>query len=178
MRIARIWKGGMMSENAWEKLGAQRDEIAGAGPALFGLVRFWSRRWVTGAIDNLPQERARVQDVLVLESIDAVSSRGEVSVSDVAQELGIDHSGASRMVAEAAAHGLIVRSVSAGDARKATLSVTETGADLLTEAHAWQQETFERLVSRWSVEDATKLATYLRRLAGEVRELPANVTRN
>ncbi|MGI8483653.1 MAG: MarR family winged helix-turn-helix transcriptional regulator [Thermomicrobiales bacterium] len=155
-----------------------RTGVSGAGPALFGLVRFWSRRWVTGAIDNLPQERARVQDVLVLESIDAVSSRGDVSVSDVAQELGIDHSGASRMVAEAAAHGLIVRSVSAGDARRTALTFTEDGIDLLTNAHGWQEEAFERLVCGWPVEDATRFAGYLRQLAGEVRGLPANVTRN
>lgn len=158
-----------MSKDFSGELSEHRTGVTGAGPALFGLVRFWSRRWVTGAIDNLPQERAGVQDVLVLESIDAVSSRGEVSVSDVAQELGIDQSGASRMITEATSHGFVARETSAGDARKATLSVTKTGADLLTEAHAWQQETFERLVSRWSVEDATKLATYLRRLAHDVR---------
>lgn len=158
-----------MSKDFSGEVSEHRTGVAGAGPALFGLVRFWSRRWVTGAIDNLPQERAGFQDVLVLESIDAVSSRGEVSVSDVALELGIDHSGASRMITEATSHGFVARETSAGDARRATLSVTETGADLLTEAHAWQQETFERLVSRWSVEDATKLATYLRRLAHDVR---------
>ena len=154
-----------------------RIEIAGAGPALFRLVRFWSRRWATGAIGQDPTEQARVQDVLVLDALDAVSARGEISVSDVAKELGIDHSGASRMIAEAAAHGYVAREPSPDDARRVSLSMTERGAALQTAAHAWQEEIFERLVSGWPVDDVTKLADYLRRLALELGSTKANENR-
>lgn len=146
----------------------QRIELAGAGPALFRLVRFWSRRWAAEAISQDPAEQARVQDVLVLDALDAVSARGEISVSDVAKELGIDHSGASRMIAEATAHGYVAREPSPDDARRMSLSITERGSELQTAAHAWQEETFERLVKGWPVDDVTSLAVYLRRLAGEL----------
>ncbi|MFI9597733.1 MarR family winged helix-turn-helix transcriptional regulator [Nonomuraea sp. NPDC052265] len=146
-----------------------RAHLAGAGPALFRLVRFWSRRWVTAAAVELTGDMAKVQDILVLEAIDAASARlGEVSVTDVAHELGLDRSGASRMISEAVKHGYVTREASEQDARRAMLMVTPAGADILTGAHAFQAEVFARLTASWRPEDAACLAEHLRRLAAEV----------
>jgi DNA-binding MarR family transcriptional regulator len=146
-----------------------RAHLAGAGPALFQLVRFWSRRWVSAAAAELTGDMAKVQDILVLEAIDAASARlGEVSVTDVAHELGLDRSGASRMISEAVKHGYVTREASEQDARRAMLMVTPAGADILTGAHAYQEEIFARLTASWSPEDAASLADDLRRLAAEL----------
>ncbi|MEV0385736.1 MarR family winged helix-turn-helix transcriptional regulator [Nonomuraea sp. NPDC050643] len=145
-----------------------RAHLAGAGTALFRLVRFWSRRWVMAAADEVTGDMSRVQDILVLEAIDAASSRlGEVSVTDVAHELGLDRSGASRMISEAVRHGCVVRASSEQDGRRATLTITPAGTEILTGAHAYQEEVFARLTSTWDTQDTTRLAAYLRRLAGE-----------
>ena len=130
-----------------------------AGPALFRLVRFWSRRWIRGDVDD------RDVDVLVLEAIDAAARRGAVSVGDVAEQIGIDRSGASRFVGAAIGRGLVARMVAAGDARRAELRITEDGASLLAAARRWQRQVFDQLVADWPTADAERLAEYLQRLA-------------
>jgi DNA-binding MarR family transcriptional regulator len=150
-------------------MGADRDGLTGAGPALFQLVRFWSRRWAGRSLEIGDEHDARVQDVLVLEAIDATSARGAVAVSDVARELGIDQSGASRMVSESISRGYVVKTTSERDARRAALAVTEAGGRLLTDVHAWQDEIFQRITAGWPEAEARQLAGYLRRLAAEQR---------
>ncbi|MYV97377.1 MarR family winged helix-turn-helix transcriptional regulator [Streptomyces sp. SID3343] len=113
-------------------------------------------------------DMSRVQDILVLEAVDAASARhGEVSVTDVAHELGLDRSGASRMIGTAVDHGYLTRTASTKDARRATLTVTPTGADVLTAAHAFQEEVFARLTATWDLDESAAFARGLRRLADE-----------
>jgi DNA-binding MarR family transcriptional regulator len=145
-------------------------ELEGAGVALFRLVRFWSRRWVMTPPDRVTAEMARVRDIMVLEAVDAAAAKAQtVSVADVAHELGIDHSGASRMVSEATRHGYLVREAAADDGRRATLTLTQDGHDVLAAAHTYQDEVFAQLTAGWSAKDAARFATYLRRLASNRR---------
>ena len=90
-----------------------------------------------------------------------------VPVADVAHELGVDHSGASRMVSEASRQGYLVREAAADDARRATLTLTKDGLDVLAAAQAYQDDVFGQLTAGWSVKDAARFATYLRRLADQ-----------
>jgi DNA-binding MarR family transcriptional regulator len=138
-----------------------RIHYPGAGPALFRLVRYWSRRWAGEPLDP------RTRDVQILEAIDAAGARGDVSVTDIAAELGVDHSGASRMVREAAGRGHVERTTAGRDARRAAVVPTPAGRDLLAAARAWQDETFARMTEGWPAGDARRLAGYLRRLADE-----------
>jgi DNA-binding MarR family transcriptional regulator len=134
----------------------------GAGPALFRLVRYWSRRWAPGAAVGTD---SAVQDILVVEAIAGVSTDVPVTVTEVAAQLGLDRSGASRLVSAAVSHGYVVRAAAEGDARRAALTVTPAGRDLLAAAHAWQDGVFAELTSGWKAEDVRRLAGYLRRLA-------------
>lgn len=148
-------------------------ELAGAGPAFFQLVRFWSRRWITRAALQIDPEPAaddrRVRDVLVLEAVDAAAARTpEVSVADVAHQLGIDRSGASRLIGDAISRGHLKRETSAIDARRAVIVPTKEGSKTLAEARAWQEKTFAAVTRGWEPDDAARLAEYLRRLAAEL----------
>lgn len=143
-------------------------EPTGGGPALFRVVRFWSRRWAGQVAADLIGEQRRLQDVQVLEAVDA--SGEEVSVADVAHQLGIDRSGASRFVADAVEHGYLRRGSAALDARRAVLSVTPAGRDLLDGAHAWQERTFAELTAAWPAAEAAAFARHLKRLAAELTD--------
>jgi len=132
------------------------------GPALFRLVRFWSRRWARGIAADGP---SLPQHVLVL---DAVHAGDEATVGDVAHQLGLDHSGASRMVAATVDAGYLQRDRARSDARRSVLSLTRAGEDLLRSSHHWQRSTFVELTSSWSERDRTRFAAYLERLAREV----------
>jgi MarR family transcriptional regulator, organic hydroperoxide resistance regulator len=111
-----------------------------AGRTLFEFVRFWSRRGTT----------MRGRDVLVTETVHALSAVSEVSVNDVAAELGLDQSGASRMVTHAVDEGFLAAHPSPSDARRRTVTVTPAGTQLLADAHRWQDEVFATLTSDWT----------------------------
>jgi DNA-binding MarR family transcriptional regulator len=101
----------------------------------------------------------------LLEAIDAAAARGAVSVSQVADELGLDRSGASRMISLAVGAGHVERRSAEDDARRAEVAMTRRGRALLGSARAWQQAAFERMLADWPRADVQKLSSYLERLA-------------
>lgn len=143
------------------------DQSAGAGTALFRIVRFWARRWATGAALDVTGDERHVHAIMVLEAVDG-AARPDVSVADVARELGIDQSGASRFVTAAIGDGYLERTASAADRRRAALAVTPAGRTLLTDARAWQDGVFAELTARWAPADARRFGDYLRRLAAQL----------
>jgi DNA-binding MarR family transcriptional regulator len=89
-------------------------------------------------------------------------------VAGVAEQLGIDRSGASRMITRATDHGLVAKFAANDDQRRVQLEITPAGHALLRDARAWQTATFQTLVADWELDDANRFATYLMRLADEV----------
>lgn len=152
-------------------MSTQSDEAGDGGPALFRLVRFWSRRWPAGAATYGAGGTGYVGRVLVLEAIDAASGGADpAAIADVALELGLDRSNASRMLADAVDAGLVRKTTSPQDARRTELALTAAGQVLLDAARAWQRETFARLVVDWPPSDARQFAGYLTRLASQPLE--------
>jgi DNA-binding MarR family transcriptional regulator len=144
-------------------------ETGRPGAALFRLVRYWSRRWVLQVSEELTGEQRRVQDILVLDAVAAAARRDpDVAVADVANQLGIDRSGASRFVTAAAEHGYLERRPSRVDARRAVLTLTPAGHELLAGSHAWQEQVYAELTAGWDPEDAARFAGYLQRLESEL----------
>ena len=140
-----------------------------AGPALFRLVRFWSRRWANRASHELSGELRHVQHIQAVEAVHAARLRGqEPTVAAVAHQLGLDDSGASRIVRDATGAGYLVRGSSQQDRRRAALTLTERGSELLAGSHRWQQQTFEQLTVDWDPQDRDRLAGYLQRLARQL----------
>jgi DNA-binding MarR family transcriptional regulator len=136
------------------------------GPALFRLVRFWSRRWTMRTSEELTGEMRHAQHILVLEAVDAM--HGEATVSAVAHQLGLDHSGASRMVKDAATAGYLTREESEEDRRRTVVRMTGQGSELLAGAREWQERVFDELTASWDAKDKAQFAGYLRRMASEL----------
>lgn len=134
------------------------------GPALFRLVRFWSRRWSSQAAEELTGQARHVQHILTVEAVDGVA---EADVGTIAHRLGLDHSGASRMTRDAVAAGYLVRSAAERDRRHASLRLTAEGRALLEGARRWQRRTFAELTAGWDEADRERFSAYLRRLADE-----------
>jgi MarR family transcriptional regulator, organic hydroperoxide resistance regulator len=132
------------------------------GQALFGFVRFWSRRW-TGA--GLGADGQRGRDVMVVEAVHTLAGqRQPTSVNDVARELGLDQSGASRMVTGAEQRGLVVRRAPGRIGAASAISTTAAGEELLRQAHAWQDDVLGRLTADWPDEDVETLIVLMERL--------------
>ncbi|GAA1690792.1 hypothetical protein GCM10009733_103750 [Nonomuraea maheshkhaliensis] len=119
----------------------------GPGQALFAFVRYWSRRPPVG--DGEPAEHGRL--VLAAEAVHALTLRGAAAtVNAVAQEIGIDQSGASRLVKAAALAGYLAIGASEADGRQRQATLTSAGRTLLDQAHDWQERVFDRLTEGWS----------------------------
>jgi MarR family transcriptional regulator, organic hydroperoxide resistance regulator len=132
------------------------------GQTLFAFVRFWSRRW-TGTGLGTDQQRGR--DVMVVEAVHALlEQQRPTSINDVARELGLDQSGASRMVARAEQQGLVTRRAPGRIGARAAITTTAAGEELLSQAHVWQNEVLRRLTAGWPQEDVTTLLGLMDRL--------------
>ncbi|MEV4348800.1 MarR family winged helix-turn-helix transcriptional regulator [Actinoplanes sp. NPDC049596] len=122
------------------------------GQTLFEFIRHWSRRG--------DSEHGR--DVQVTEAVHSLRARPEITVNDVAAELGLDQSGASRMIAHA--EGYLVVRPSERDARRRTIAVTPAGAELLHQAHVWQEAVFAELTADWTDTERAEFQRAMRRL--------------
>jgi DNA-binding MarR family transcriptional regulator len=124
-----------------------RDSEPGPGQTLFEFVRHWSRR--ASATDHQTAENGRL--VLLTEAVHSLTRRGNVAtVNAIAHEIGIDQSGASRLVKSAAGVGYLKLQTSAADGRRRHATVTSRGRAMLDDAHDWQEEVFDRLTDDWT----------------------------
>lgn len=145
------------------------ETAADGGPALFRLVRFWSRRWITRAAQELTGEMGHVQHILAVEAVHGTTDASEeATVGAVAHQLGLDHSGASRIVRDAVGAGYLTRTASERDRRRVCLRLTERGHELLAGSRRWQRRAFDELTEGWDDHDRRLFAGYLRRLADEM----------
>jgi MarR family transcriptional regulator, organic hydroperoxide resistance regulator len=120
---------------------------SGPGQVLFTFVRHWSRR--AQASDQKVAEHGRL--VLVTEAVHALAQRGIAAmVNAVAHEIGLDQSGASRLVKSATEAGYLTMQASPIDGRQRQAMVTASGHALLEHAHDWQERVFDRLTQGWS----------------------------
>ncbi|ANY06849.1 MarR family winged helix-turn-helix transcriptional regulator [Pseudonocardia sp. HH130630-07] len=133
----------------------------GPGRALFAFVRHWSRR----APDGDDPIAARGRHALVAEAVAALTRRDVVAtVNAIAAEIGLDQSGASRLVRDAAAAGYLTVGPVPGDARSRCTALTGAGGRMLADAHAWQEQVFDRLTDGWSAQRRAEFERGLREL--------------
>lgn len=118
----------------------------GPGQVLFHFVRHWARRPVA---EDAAGENGRL--VLVCEAVDALSRRGAtVTVNAIAREIGIDQSGASRLIKSATVADYLTMAASPADGRRREASLTPAGRSMLDQAHRWQEDIFAHLTTGWS----------------------------
>ncbi|WP_159501239.1 MarR family winged helix-turn-helix transcriptional regulator [Microbacterium sp. 18062] len=119
----------------------------GPGQLLFGFVRHWSRRSTAG--DASVVERGRL--VLATEAVAALVDREEpATVNAVADEIGIDQSGASRLIESAVDAGYLTLATAPSDGRRREVAVTPSARAVLRQAHVWQERVFDELTAGWS----------------------------
>lgn len=89
--------------------------------------------------------------MLVCEAVYSLSLRTTpTTVNAIAQEVGIDQSGASRLIKSATAAGYLVMAASATDGRRREASLTSAGRSMLNQAHLWQEEVFAEMTKAWN----------------------------
>ena len=80
-----------------------------------------------------------------------------VTVKDVAVALGLEHSTASRLLAETAAEGLIQRSTDPADRRRRVVELTDTGDMVVSQSSAIRAWAIDLMLAHW---DPAELHTF------------------
>ncbi len=96
-----------------------------------------------------------------------VAVQGPLRVSDVAQDLGVDLSVASRQLAALAADGYIERRPDANDRRAQLVEITPAGRRALTDAHRRMVAAFDEVLSDWSAAEVDALRAGIDRLRAD-----------
>ncbi|MFT4265383.1 MAG: MarR family winged helix-turn-helix transcriptional regulator [Nocardioides sp.] len=140
----------------------------GPGQLLFGFVRHWSRRATAG--DASVAEQGRL--VLATDAVAALVHRAEAAtVNAVAEEIGIDQSGASRLIKSAVDAGYVTLAVTPSDGRRREVTVTPSGHTVLRQAHAWQERVFDELTAGWSQQRRDDFQRAMADLVGRSRAI-------
>lgn len=93
-----------------------------------------------------------------------VAVQGPLRVSDVALDLGVDLSVASRQLAALAADGYVERRPDANDRRAQLVEITPAGRRALTDAHRRMVAAFDEVLSGWSDAEVDALRAGIDRL--------------
>jgi DNA-binding MarR family transcriptional regulator len=109
--------------------------------------------------------RVRVPDVTLAESVVLLAVRRHemVTAGDIAHELGIDKSTASRHIVALENRGLLQREGIEGERRAQSLIITQAGLDILTEMDRVRLDTIAERLEGWSDDDVAAFESLLRR---------------
>jgi DNA-binding MarR family transcriptional regulator len=94
----------------------------------------------------------------------AIWKDGPMRVSDVAHQLGVDLSVASRQVAALINAGYVEREADSTDRRASVVSLTDAGRQVLKESHRRMVHAFSNALEGWSEGDIERLSGGLARL--------------
>lgn len=100
----------------------------------------------------------------VLDAVDeGPGGTGAVTVSGVAERMGLDASRASRLVAAAVASGHVTRVAAQEDGRRVGLELTAQGRALIDRIHHFRQQRFADVMSTWTPAERAEFARLLTR---------------
>lgn len=124
-------------------------------------------------IDGI-EEVAGVSTLRVLRSIERAGERGRfLSIRQIAFDLGIEHSTASRAVNDCIRRGLVARSTSEHDQRKALLALTPLGHRAADRATHNRQEMVAEGLNEWSDETVRTFSQLLGEFVGHLSNISA-----
>lgn len=101
-----------------------------------------------------------------------IARKGPISVTDLADLVGRDHSTVSRQISKLEEQGLIARQSAGSDRRVREAVITPAGRDMTAAIDATRKRVAARMLKDWSEDDLTNLAALIRRLADDVLNMP------
>jgi DNA-binding MarR family transcriptional regulator len=146
------------------------DALAGALLDLVGILN--SPRY-----DNILLQEAGVSiDRALFPLLVRIGAAGSLSVIELAELVGRDHSTVSRQTAKLETLGLVTRQQSVRDQRVREAVITSDGRRAIQAITAAQRRLLGRLLADWSQEDRKALARLNRKLADAMRKGRISVT--
>jgi DNA-binding MarR family transcriptional regulator len=102
-----------------------------------------------------------------------VARKGPISVTDLADLVGRDHSTVSRQIPKLEEQGLIERRSAGTDRRVREAIITPAGKEMTAIIDATRKQVAGRMLKDWNDSDLHSLAVLIRRLADDVLNIPS-----
>jgi DNA-binding MarR family transcriptional regulator len=134
--------------------------LSQAAESLFRLGRLFSRVAVPTLVSGHTARALELSRILIVQAVETLQTmpEQEATIGAIAQQLTIDPSTASRLVADAIRDGYLVRGASPTDSRRVQLDLTEAGRTLAQSARAYQMTIFHQVTSDWSDQERAEFA--------------------
>jgi len=145
-----------------------RDEtvIRSIERAMLRIARSMGRRDLGRQVERSLGSRVDTSLLQVVAAIDELGGGGEApTIKDIARQLDVHHSRASRLVKDAIRAGLVMRLASQEDARKSPLALGEKGLEIAASIHAARARFFAAGLQGLSRSDRRNLAQLLEQFA-------------
>ena len=169
-------------------MGMSNDDEQKAGPAgtsafarigaAMGRMRIMTGRRYIGRLAI-----SRVGAGLELSHLDALSLvrrlglEQEVTVGALAEQLRIDHSRASRIVADLVKRGVVRRAASQEDGRRTIVTLTKAGMHWLDQVNGVKEEVLSKVLYDWTEEEMATFASlytrFIERLEAQAKDFDA-----
>jgi len=107
-----------------------------------------------------------------LHALRLIAREGPMAVTEVARQLAVDQSTASRQIRPLEEAGLIARTADEADRRVARLAITDAGRGVLDRIHGQRRDDLDLVLTGWSARDRAHLARLLGRLSDSMLEYP------
>ncbi|MCU1381125.1 MAG: MarR family transcriptional regulator [Acidimicrobiales bacterium] len=127
-----------------------------------------------------PFQRERVLDAAAtklsgagLNALRIIARSGPIAGTEVARQLGVDQSTASRQIRPLEDAGLVARNADEADRRVAWLEATDEGRAVLERIHGQRRDDVELVLGDWSAEDRADLARLLERFKQSMLDAPS-----
>ncbi|WP_421362384.1 MarR family winged helix-turn-helix transcriptional regulator [Agrobacterium rosae] len=101
-----------------------------------------------------------------------VARKGPISVTDLADLVGRDHSTVSRQIPKLEDQGLIERRLSSSDQRIREAVITPAGKEMTAIIDETRKRVAARFLENWSDDEKQSLAHLIRKLADDILSLP------
>lgn len=141
------------------------DDLAVIEAALTAIVR---RANLPRLHDRLVQRAGVTLDRAAYVALSRIGEWGPVRLTDLAQQLGVDISTASRQVKQLDHAGLVVRRADPADGRSTALELSVDGANVLAALQDARRAALADLLDAWDGPDRAHLARLLDRLALDI----------
>jgi DNA-binding MarR family transcriptional regulator len=116
--------------------------------------------------DTLPGWQGRMAGMARLRLLDALATASDpLTVSALAEAIGVDQPRASRLVQQGVDHGLVRREADPDDARRTRVALTEAGAAIASRFRDARRGSIEDALASFTVAERAELARLLTKLA-------------
>ncbi|MFM2279330.1 MAG: hypothetical protein RLZZ444_1561 [Pseudomonadota bacterium] len=147
----------MTMENAANQ-NERNPDIDRIGTAMARMRLMIGRRYIGRVAIARLDAGMELSDLDVLSLVNRLGRDREITIGTVAENMRVDHSRASRVVADLVKRGMLKREVSQEDARRTIVALTAEGRTYVDRVHDIKQDVLSTALADWPAEDIAEFA--------------------